>query len=182
MDLPKLLADFAPGDDADADSQRRTLDLLQVPANICSRLTFDPGHLTASAFVLSPDLQAVLLIFHRKLQKWLQPGGHFETGDVDPLAAARRELLEECGVEASTLQDGIFDIDIHAIPSNAVEPAHLHFDLRFLLRASSWEVRLGDGIAEFRWLSLQHAVLQESSVAKTLAKIVTTKSPACLAL
>ncbi|MEE2961702.1 MAG: NUDIX hydrolase [Myxococcota bacterium] len=99
-----------------------------------SRDHFSPGHLTASAFVASPDRKSVLLIHHRKLRKWLQPGGHLEAYDSGPLDAARRELEEETGLgdlDVYPLDTIPFDIDIHKIPGSQKTPPHLHFDLRF---------------------------------------------------
>jgi 8-oxo-dGTP pyrophosphatase MutT (NUDIX family) len=69
-----------------------------------------PGHFTASAFVLHPSGEALLLILHRKLGMWLQPGGHLESSDVDHLGAARREVAEETGVSRLALRDELFDV------------------------------------------------------------------------
>ena len=57
-----------------------------------------PGHCTGAAIVLSPDLSKVLMVHHNFLERWLQPGGHWELGEADLLSAARREAVEETGV------------------------------------------------------------------------------------
>jgi 8-oxo-dGTP pyrophosphatase MutT (NUDIX family) len=62
-----------------------------------------PMHLTASAVVLSPDADLTCLVFHRKIQLWVQPGGHFEDGDTSPAQAAARETLEETGLTGEVL-------------------------------------------------------------------------------
>ncbi|MEY3443634.1 MAG: hypothetical protein RLZZ519_1915 [Bacteroidota bacterium] len=90
------------------------------------------GHFTASAWVIDLDTQSVLLIHHRKLDRWLQPGGHAD-GDPDLLAVAQREVFEETGLKTLPLRSSIFDLDIHEIPERAHEPRHLHLDVRFLL-------------------------------------------------
>jgi 8-oxo-dGTP pyrophosphatase MutT (NUDIX family) len=90
------------------------------------------GHITASAWVLDDRREHVLLIHHRKLDRWLQPGGHAD-GDADALAVAQREVLEETGLETQPISPLIFDLDAHLIPARGSEPAHYHYDIRFLL-------------------------------------------------
>src|SRR5215510_6536228 len=126
---------YLPGDKADLDFQTRTSDLLRTTANPLHRSQYTPGHITSSALVLSADGRSVLLIWHGKLQRWLQPGGHVES-DPDPFQAALRETVEETGIAASSLRvigRNLLDIDIHAIPATSKEPGHDHFDLRVLL-------------------------------------------------
>jgi 8-oxo-dGTP pyrophosphatase MutT (NUDIX family) len=96
------------------------------------------GHLTASAFVLSSDGTRVLLLHHRKLERWLQPGGHAEAGEDDGAAIALREAREETGIEELRLHPEAprpMDVDVHSIPARGSEPAHLHLDLRYAVMA-----------------------------------------------
>lgn len=95
------------------------------------------GHLTASAFIINPQKDALLLLKHKALNRWLQPGGHIDRTDKSMLNAALREAQEETGIETSDLHpvfNTVFDIDSHAIPDNMKkhEPAHVHHDARFL--------------------------------------------------
>jgi 8-oxo-dGTP pyrophosphatase MutT (NUDIX family) len=101
-----------------------------------------PGHVTASAWIVSSDRERFLLTHHRKLGRWLQLGGHAD-GDSDVFAVALREAREEsgmagfewiCGPLAGS-PPGPIDIDVHAIPARGDEPAHEHHDVRFLLAA-----------------------------------------------
>jgi 8-oxo-dGTP pyrophosphatase MutT (NUDIX family) len=96
------------------------------------------GHLTGSAVVLCEGGLRVLLLHHRKLQRWLQPGGHAEIGERSGAAVAMREALEETGIDGLRLHPGppaLLDVDVHAIPARRDEPAHLHLDLRYLVLA-----------------------------------------------
>ncbi|WP_321478261.1 NUDIX hydrolase [uncultured Paludibaculum sp.] len=100
----------------------------------CFERSLSIGHITASAWVLSQDSARTLLVHHARLDKWLQPGGHCD-GSPDVLASAMREVLEETGVAAVLAHEGIFDVDAHDIPARKNEAAHVHYDVRFLLRA-----------------------------------------------
>ena len=96
-----------------------------------------PGHLTASAWILSSDHRRFLLTHHRKLGRWLQLGGHVD-GEPEVQRAALREATEESGIESFDLighrgEDVPLDLDVHRIPALGEEPEHLHYDVRFLL-------------------------------------------------
>jgi 8-oxo-dGTP pyrophosphatase MutT (NUDIX family) len=127
-------------------------------ANACERSHFAPGHFTASAFVLSPDHRDVVLIHHKKLGIWVQPGGHVEPTDSDLLSAARREVLEEVGLDDlepfPASGSPVFDVDIHTIPARKQDPAHEHFDVRFAFVAKTRDLVHSGEVADLRWVSL----------------------------
>lgn len=132
-----------------------------------SRRRFDPGHFTASAFVCCARGQRVLLVHHRKLGRWLQPGGHPEVGDANLLETARRELVEETGVEPSRLLlEGLFDVDVHEIPATPREPPHRHYDVRFAFLADHERLRISPEVIDARWVPWTevHAHTDERSV------------------
>ena len=114
-----------------------------------------PGHVTGSAWILSADTTRVILVQHRKLGRWLQPGGHAD-GDADPLRVALREAEEETGLEglAPLAGDRLpLDVDVHPIPARGDEPAHLHHDIRFLLvAAAEAEPRVSAESTAVRWV------------------------------
>lgn len=131
-----------------------------------------PGHITASGFVLSPDASALLLIHHRRLGMWLQPGGHVDPVDVDVLAAARREVAEETAVSELVLETpGIFDLDVHPIPGRPGVDAHHHYDVSFLFRAKSWDMAAADEVLDARWVAIEEAstISNDRPLARVLA-------------
>lgn len=130
------LADYAPQDASDAARRDRLVGFVREHED-CADRALGVGHVVASAWVVSPDRARVLLHHHKKLDRWLQFGGHLD-GDKTPLDAARRELAEESGLSAHHTQivsDRVFDVDIHLIPANPKEPEHLHLDVRFCFAA-----------------------------------------------
>jgi 8-oxo-dGTP pyrophosphatase MutT (NUDIX family) len=153
MDIATLLQ--STRDVAPPSVVRRALGLARTydPVN---RDRFDPGHFTASGFVVSPDGLALLLIHHRRLDRWLQPGGHIDPEDVSPIAAAAREVLEETGVATEAIRPDLIDLDIHPIPPRAPEPAHEHFDLRFAFRALDMDVIADDEVNDALWVPWSH--------------------------
>jgi 8-oxo-dGTP pyrophosphatase MutT (NUDIX family) len=162
------LARYRPDEDrAPLDRIDALIDELGVAA--LDRSTFLPGHLTASGFVLSPNRSKTLLIFHRKLQLWLQPGGHIEPEDVSLEAACRREIEEETGV-VGLVSLGLFDLDVHDIPERPGEPAHAHFDVRYAFVAGSEDAHAGDGADDFSWVELGATDFDES-VSRPLRKL-----------
>lgn len=176
-DLLEKLALFAPADDLETLHRERMLALLAMPTDVFSRDHFVPGHFTASTFVLSPDLQSILLIFHGKLHRWLQPGGHVDPEDRDIEAAARREVQEEVGLAdlcKVRRWPQIFDVDVHEIPQLRGEPAHAHFDVRFVFAAPSLDFVAGSDAAGAQWVPLNGVAQLESdaSVLRAVAKLL----------
>lgn len=151
--IERLLGAHQPTCPRERADVERVRALLRRPAPFW-RGTFQPGHLTASAVVTDPGRTQALLIFHEKLERWLQPGGHFEPDEEDPLLAATREVLEETGVAARPDPRGplLLDVDVHLIPARKQEPAHEHFDLRLWLTAEPGPVAAGEGTRAARWV------------------------------
>lgn len=133
----RLLDGFDPnGDERASESLRRTRELLHTASHPFDRAHYSPGHLTASAVVLDPDGTSVLLVYHERLARWLQPGGHVEHEDDTMAQTARREVLEETGVRLLGRPPVVVGVDVHTIPAARGEPEHLHHDIVFLLHAS----------------------------------------------
>ncbi len=170
--LRTLLDDFAPSLE-EGDSVRAVRELISRDVPVMSADFYDPGHVTASAFVLDRTHQRLLLIHHGKLRTWLQPGGHVDPGE-DVLTAAIREVEEETGVVAAPIIDGLFDVDVHAIPPSGDRPAHTHFDVRFLLEATHEHLVDSDEVLDVRWLPLDEVarLVTDRSVLRATSKLL----------
>ncbi len=172
--VTRLLEDYAPADERERAFRLQMLQLADSPGDPFARSHFAPGHFTASAFILSPDRKAVLLIHHHKLDRWLQPGGHLEPEDPSLLAAARREVQEEVGlVDVAVGHEGIFDVDVHEIPQWKSEVAHCHFDVRFLFVAPSADFVASSEVNAARWFPLDQLghIASDESVRRALGKL-----------
>lgn len=140
-----LLAELASHPAAD-DTERAHL--AEIRAFVAAhRDPFDRAHLhahlTASAIVVDAEGLRVALGHHRKLDRWLQPGGHGEPGDTDGLGAALREAFEETGIAGLRPHPHAprpLDVDVHEIPARGGVPRHLHLDLRYLVQAPAGAV------------------------------------------
>ena len=136
----RLLEEYAAPDRAQDLERARILRFLAEHPLDAHLRSCAQGHLTASALLLDADERQALLTHHRKLDRWLQLGGHAD-GDANLLAVAVREVREESGIEDLEVLPRPIDVDVHLIPERPArpgrpaEPAHLHLDVRFLLRA-----------------------------------------------
>jgi 8-oxo-dGTP pyrophosphatase MutT (NUDIX family) len=136
-----LLNEYARAFDRPEDSHALLRRQIASGDHIHSRRTF-PGHVTASAFILDGTGGKILLIHHRSLDRWLQPGGHYEAPE-DLAVSALREAVEETGMEGLAIEpwhraSGLpIDIDSHRIPARPErgEPEHWHHDIRYVVRA-----------------------------------------------
>jgi 8-oxo-dGTP pyrophosphatase MutT (NUDIX family) len=129
------LANYRPAAPGDRERLVRLTAFVDANPDCFSRALAE-GHVVASAWVVDLTRTRVLLHHHHRLARWMQFGGHVDSGDADVLAAARRELAEEAGLtDAPHVGPEIFDLDVHDIPATPKEAAHLHFDVRFAFEA-----------------------------------------------
>ena len=123
---------------------------------------FTPGHMTGSGLLISADGKRVLMNHHKFLDMWICFGGHAD-GEKDILNVALREVIEESGIDdIEPVTNGIFSVDVHGIPFNAKknEPAHKHFDVRYLFRVrnvSNENFAESDESQSLRWCDYAEA-------------------------
>jgi 8-oxo-dGTP pyrophosphatase MutT (NUDIX family) len=136
--LWSLMASYSPEYPEEKEFRASFLELIEKYPNCCER-SLGHGHITGSAWIVSPDRKQCVLLHHKKLDRWLQPGGHAD-GERDVFKVALKEAQEETGLMGFMLPDqNVFDIDIHEIPARGSDLAHLHYDIRFLLVANPSE-------------------------------------------
>jgi ADP-ribose pyrophosphatase YjhB (NUDIX family) len=140
----------------------------------CLLRTCAPGHFTGSAWIVDASRTRTLLTHHLKLEKWLQLGGHAD-GDGDLLAVAMREGTEESGLTTlRAVSTEIFDLDRHWIPARKADPAHWHYDLRFMIEADPAEplIRAENESKELAWVPLHDVTTlnSEESMARMVRK------------
>jgi 8-oxo-dGTP pyrophosphatase MutT (NUDIX family) len=141
-----------PADGQALKSQELILLLLDCASDPFSRSHFTPGHITCTGLVLAPDGHRLLIVHHRRLDRWLLPGGHVEPEDAEIWDAARREVVEETGAQLQPdTAPPLVSMDVHGIPSNGREPYHLHHDLLFAFRAASDAVRVSQESRDIAW-------------------------------
>jgi len=181
-----MLERYARHQPDERDVAERITALVRAHAD-CFERSCRPGHITGSAWILSHDRQRCLLLHHRKLDRWLQPGGHAD-GQSHIVSVALREAIEETGLEelqfaidhVDEVPDHIpLDIDVHQIPErrdtsgDLLEDAHEHHDIRFLLVAPDDHAPVvSDESHDLRWFTRQEClnVTDEPSVLRMLEK------------
>jgi 8-oxo-dGTP pyrophosphatase MutT (NUDIX family) len=163
-----------PGDAVEERALGRIIRFVEGADDPFSRDTRE-GHVTGSAVVCDPAGRSVLLVYHRKLDRWLQPGGHAHPGDASVLDVAMREAREETGLDdfAAPLGDRVLHVDVHDIPARGAEPAHLHYDVRYLLTAPLSAPRAhGAEVSRAAWFELAAAggLEADASLMRALAR------------
>lgn len=140
-----------PADAAERESLETVLTFVRSHEDPFPRAHLD-AHVTASGFVVNSKTCETLMVWHTKLERWLQPGGHVEPDDPGAYEASMREAFEETGYEvgASALGRAILDVDVHRIPERKTEPSHLHLDIRYLFEAGA---RVREGDHKVRWVT-----------------------------
>jgi len=139
---------FSPGEEA-----QYTQLITFINANPGCFSRENPGHITGSVWLVNYDLTQVLLTHHKKLGQWFQLGGH---ADDDPhiSSVAMKEAQEESGIESLRfLDEGIYDIDIHAIPNKCIA----HYDIRYLIQApKNAQFTVSDESHTLAWVSFEN--------------------------
>ncbi|OJV66686.1 MAG: hypothetical protein BGO41_04490 [Clostridiales bacterium 38-18] len=152
--LISLLNAYTPYEASDELSKQKTLDF--IASNDVIYGTLNPhGHITASSWLINFIGDSVLMTHHKKLDLWLQLGGHTELNESIQ-QSAMRETIEESGLKALDFVDAeIFDIDVHEIPLRKNQASHYHYDIRFLIRQTTEEgFTISDESNALKWVKL----------------------------
>lgn len=146
---------YRPANDREREMRDRMAAFLEMHGARAFDRALDSGHITASAWILDPERRNTVLLHHRKLDRWLQLGGHVD-GDPDVRRAALREAREESGLRTLRfIDEAIYDIDVHRIPARGSEPEHDHYDVRFALEADPREPLVRNAEShDVRWIAL----------------------------
>lgn len=170
--LLSMLARYRATNPSEAKIIDRFADFVQSHENCFSR-ELSIGHVTGSAWIIDEKQQCALFTHHKKLNLWLQLGGHAD-GDADILGVALKEAYEESGLKnIKTVGCDIFDLDIHHIPEHKGIASHEHFDVRFLFTANSQEpLIVSDESHNLAWLNFADIPQKsyEISILRMLAK------------
>ena len=160
IDIPSLLLLISewndPADGEAEKSRELCTGLLRETPSPFSRNQFTPGHITGTACIVHPSRDSILVAHHRKLDRWLLPGGHVEAGlDMHVAETARREAEEEAGVQIdAAIPPRLVGIDVHGIPGRKKEPFHLHHDLIFSYRAVSENFLGSEEVRGLAWCAV----------------------------
>lgn len=176
MDRASFLAHldaYSPFDSTELEMRERMRTFIEGNEE-CFERSFAPGHITASCWIVSARRDQALLTWHKRLNRWLQMGGHLEASDRSLLEASLREAREESGLQSvRPLAAAIFDLDVHPIPERKNEPAHYHYDVRFLLEADPTEpLVVSEESRDVAWVSLSGIATlnSDASIQRMLAK------------
>ena len=144
---------FTSAERIQSEHRARLLEFVERHPDALHR-TCEQGHLTASAWVVNHEATRGLVLLHAKIGRWLQPGGHAD-GESSLASVALREATEETGITGLEVWSLPVDIDVHLfVNRKRTEPDHLHFDVRFLIRAPQAAVVRGNHESEgLRWVA-----------------------------
>jgi 8-oxo-dGTP pyrophosphatase MutT (NUDIX family) len=151
VQLRAVVAGHVPTSRREAEAKERflvELDRLRDPYDEHA----DPTHVTASAIVVGT--RGTVLHLHKRLGRWMQPGGHIDPGETPPVAS-RREAIEELGLDVEHPEGGprLIHIDVHEAALG-----HTHLDLRYLLLGSTDDPHPPPGESpEARWYDWDEA-------------------------
>lgn len=181
--LCKALQKYAESHPEQKITADRMIDFVRSTPH-CFERSHAAGHMTGSAWLLNPAGDKALLTLHHNLQRWMQTGGHAD-GDPDILRVALKEAEEESGITGIVPISGeIFDVDIHLIPARPAkgEPAHFHYDVRYLLRAPHEQYAISQESDDLAWWSAEdfatRAAELDASVLRMAELWMQQKAPA----
>lgn len=176
-DIVAMLDAHQPADAKEARDIQRIKDLIAAHPNILS-MNCEVGHITASAVIVHVESGRALLHWHKRLNRWLQVGGHSDY-DTDLAQAALREAREETGLPdlahyPLVQKPAPIDYDAHTIPASGDIPRHLHLDFRYALKTEQ-PAALAPSAGEstrFRWLTFAEALTMGDALDESLRRLL----------
>lgn len=163
--LLKILDDYLLLFPEEKERQSRLLFYLEKSndKDIIDWNNFD-GHIVAGGFIYAKEEHKFLVLFHKDLKIFLYPGGHVNNNEKSPLQTAKREIIEETGLN-SFEQLKLFgneqipiDIDTHLINYNERLnlPEHYHFDFRYLFIVNKIpKIKIEEEeISSYKWIDI----------------------------
>ncbi len=172
-----LLENYQTSFSEEIDFHKQVIDFITQNDDFALRSNLT-GQLTGSAWVVNKERTKALLIHHKKLNKWLQIGGHIEDSDQTIEETILREIKEESGLKTlKLLSSSIYDIDIHTIPQKKEIAEHLHFDIRLIIEADENEALLpqNEEILDIKWYDLhkvQNLAESTTSIDQSMKRMV----------
>lgn len=173
VNLNQLLNQYHTNAIDESQMLSQTISFVETYPN-CFERTLTIGHITASAWITDVKQELALLCHHKKLNKWLQLGGHCD-GNPNVQEVALKEAQEESGLQNFQFKTAtIFDIDIHKIPAHKNVPEHLHYDIRFWLLANpTLSLIVSNESKDLKWILIDeiHHYNNERSIMRMVEKI-----------
>ena len=165
MDIVKALEDFVPYNDQERSDKKIMLDSIEKYPDIFTREN-EIAHFTASAWIVNPARDKILMAYHKIFDEWAWCGGHAD-GERDLLSVARREVEEETGVsDMKLLSDGIYAIETVPVDFHyrrgVFVSSHLHLDVCYLFEVSEDEKLRANELENtgVKWIPIEHSVEQ----------------------
>lgn len=171
-DALNLLESYHPHDLEEQKAKTFICDFIRENTRYWSRETLS-GHLTASAWITDSKQTRAVLLHHKKLDLWVQPGGHIDDEDATLLDASLREASEETGLnDLQPKLSSVFDLDVHRIPERKTEPEHWHLDVRYWFTTENMDLTISEESNELSWLSADEIkkLTDEESVLRMVRK------------
>ena len=162
-----MIRAYAPYNEQEAADKALILDFLDKNPDAFFRTNL-LAHMTASAWVVNPARDRVLMVYHRIYDSWSWTGGHAD-GDEDLARVALREVREETGVRsARLLSEDIFSLESLTVDGHekhgAYVPSHLHLNVTYLLEADDTDplTVCEEENSGVRWFGLDEALRASS--------------------
>lgn len=132
------IENYLPVNDQEVRDKAQILAFLRSGQELLTREN-PVAHLTASAWVVSPDRKQVIMVYHNLYKSWSWMGGHAD-GDADLLHVAKKEVMEECGLtDLTVVSPDIFSLEILSVAGHEKKrqylSSHLHLNVTYLFEA-----------------------------------------------